>query len=218
MLRERQRVLRKARQNLMDWNIDTTTAIAGGIAAGVVLLLLLAGLVFFLVRRRRSRLRDQFGAEYDRTVQRTGDRQAAERELAGRVDRVKSFELRALLADERAHFVRSWRDLQSDFVDHPADAVFRADALLTELMRARGYADVSEGPERRAADLSVYFADEADEYRQFWWAAERGRTGTASTEELRLAFRKLRRVFERLAEPAAEAPEPARERDRAEVA
>jgi hypothetical protein len=194
----------------MDFDFNTNTWIAAAAVAGALALLLIAYIIVRLVARKRATdLKDQFGPEYDRAVQSTGDKSAAERELAVRMERVKSFTLRPLAEEQRVLYERSWRAVQSDFVDHPIDAVLRADALVTEVMRATGYADVAEGPDRRAADLSVYYADAADDYRQFWQTADQARSGGASTEELRLAMRRLRRVFQRVAEPGgAPTPEP----------
>ena len=51
----------------------------GLVVAIVVVLVLLALLAFFAGRQRRSRnLQDTFGPEYDRTVEQTGDRRAAD--------------------------------------------------------------------------------------------------------------------------------------------
>jgi hypothetical protein len=188
----------------MDFEFTTTTWIIAGAVAGALALLLVAYIVArLLARGRADDLKGQFGPEYDRVVQSTGDKNAAERELAGRMERVRSFSLSPLSENQRDLYRRNWRDVQSDFVDHPADAVLRADALVTEVMRTSGYSDVAEGPDRRAADLSVYHADAADDYRMFWRTADQARAGGASTEELRLAMRRLKRVFQCLVEPAA---------------
>jgi hypothetical protein len=184
----------------MDIQFETTTLMLIGIAAAAFVAVVVAGFAinYLVARRRAGKLRNRFGSEYDRAIERTGDKKQAERELADRMERVRSFRLHDLPDGQREQYIRAWHDIQADFVDHPTDALFRADALVTDVMRSRGYADVSEGPGRRAADLSVFHADEADDYRHFCHTAERGRAGTASTEELRLALRRLRRVFNTL--------------------
>lgn len=184
----------------MDIPIDLTTAIIAGAIAGAVILAIAAFFVIrAMVRSRHDRqMREQFGPEYARTIDRVGDREKAQRVLDERVKRVESFELRTIGDEEREQFTQRWRMVQADFVDHPAEALNRADGLLVELMRRRGFADAAEGPERRAEDLSVTYAGEAEEYRQVRRMAAKGQAGEASTEDLRAAMRRLRGVYETL--------------------
>jgi len=87
-------------------------AIAILVVAVVVLLIISA------VRKRRSgQLREQFGPEYDRTLQTTGDRRSAEAELAGRAERRKSFEVRPVDPAARDRYQQQWQRVQAGFVD-----------------------------------------------------------------------------------------------------
>ena len=81
------------------------------------------------------------------------DQRSAERELTERKERVEQLRIRALSPDERDRFVERWRSAQAQFVDDPAGATRVADALIGEIMQARGY-PVGDF-EQRAADVSV---------------------------------------------------------------
>lgn len=171
----------------------------------MLLLLAILAVAWVLVRRRRGRhLKEQFGSEYERTVQQTGDRKAAEEQLEQRLRRVRGFDLRELGEDERRRFQERWTRIQSAFVDDPVESLLRADALLVEAMCACGYDDAGEGPVTRVEDLSVMDAERADEYRR----ARRIVEGNGSTEELRQAMRQIHRVLDRLLEPERSAERP----------
>ncbi len=89
--------------------------------------------------RNTTRLRSKFGPEYDHVVERAGGRTRAEAELTKREKRVNKFNIRELSPQERRHFADAWTKEQSRFVDDPRTAVLNADALVIELMTARGY-------------------------------------------------------------------------------
>src|SRR5207249_9608154 len=107
----------------------------------IVAILIVAGLALaLLIPRQRSRsLRARFGPEYDRTVSSVGDQRQAERELAAREQRRRRFEIRDLEPEMRARYLEDWRGVQAHFVDSPSQAVREADALVTVVMRHRGY-------------------------------------------------------------------------------
>jgi hypothetical protein len=87
------------------------------IAVGVILVLLV---VFYLGSRRRStRLRREFGPEYERTVDQEG-RRSGEAELRQRTERRQRFEIRDLSLDASARYSESWRLVQERFVDIPS--------------------------------------------------------------------------------------------------
>jgi FtsZ-interacting cell division protein ZipA len=92
----------------------------------------------FVDKRRTTRLRTQFGSEYDRMVEASGRRQA-ETEIEHRTKRVQRFQIRRLNNEEQARFAESWRQEQAHFVDNPRSAVENADQLVGEVMRTRGY-------------------------------------------------------------------------------
>lgn len=84
---------------------------------GAVVLALLAGLVVWLISRRRDR------------------RPAIEHRTTPR----RSVQLVDLDDDTRSRLEARWNDLQRDFVDTPDGALERADVLIVEAMRKRGY-------------------------------------------------------------------------------
>jgi hypothetical protein len=177
--------------------MDTTTAIVIGV---VVIAVLVAGAL--ILRQRRSKaLKEHYGAEYRAAVEETGDRHKAEAELRRREKRVKSFDIRPLGADEARRFRARWADVQAHFVDDPGGAIAEADALLGEVMQARGY-PVSDF-DQRAEDLSVEHPKLVSDYRIAHDVAMRHDRGDAGTEDLRRAMLHYRELFEDLVEPAS---------------
>lgn len=70
-----------------------------------------------------------------------------------------------------------WQDIQSDFVDHPKDAVREADTLVAEVMRT----------------LAASFASHKDGLERQWAQGE-----DVVTEDLRIALQRYRSFFNRL--------------------
>ncbi|MCA1661592.1 MAG: hypothetical protein LC648_05325 [Novosphingobium sp.] len=172
------------------------------VALAVVALVAIA--LLWMRKRRSEGLKSRFGAEYDTLAKHTGDESKAEALLAAREKRVAAFQFTPLTTDERNRFVGSWREVQAQFVDDPKGAVTRADGLLGEVMKARGYpvADF----EQRAADLSVDHAEVVQHYRTAHDIAERHERGEAGTEDLRQAMIHFRALFDDLVnepDPAA---------------
>ena len=188
----------------------------GLLVAILVVLVLLALLAFFAGRQRRSRkLQDTFGPEYQRTVEETGDRKAAEAELVERTERRAGFEIVPLEPEARVRYVEAWRHTQAQFVDEPAEATREADRLITSVMRDRGYP--VDDFDQRAADLSVDHPQVVDDYRAAHAIAARNERSEASTEDLRQALVHYRSLFEELLEerhPDGSVPEPDRHPDR----
>jgi hypothetical protein len=170
------------------------------IILGVVILLILGlgGGWYFGTQRRSRELRQRFGQEYDYTVREVGDKKKAEEELQARRQRVESLNLRTLGEDERQRFNDSWKSVQAQFVDQPAEAVGEADRLVQEVMMARGF-PVSDF-EQRAADVSVLYPDLVHDYRAARQIADRNERGEADTEDLRQAMVHYRALFEELLE------------------
>jgi hypothetical protein len=194
-------------------DITTTVIVA------LVVLLAIGGLIFYLQQRRTSRLKDRFGPEYQRTVEETGAKRAAEAELAGRAKRVAHFDIHPLEPEQRGAFVETWRQVQADFVDDPAAAVTQADDVLGEVMTVRGY-PVSDF-DQRSADLSVDHPTVVQNYRAAHDIALRHERGDAGTEDLRQAMIHYRALFDELIENpdddlAAEAEAPLPSPPRAE--
>jgi hypothetical protein len=165
------------------------------IAIGVVVIIAIAIAAWFVYQRNRSRhLREHFGPEYDRRVTELGDRRRAESELARSEARVRNLKIRALTNSDRARFREEWRLCQARFVDDPAGAVTDADRVLTDIMRARGYA--VDDPSSRTTDITAAYPNHALEYREANDIVIQHHSGLASTEDLRRAFIDFRSLFE----------------------
>jgi hypothetical protein len=80
-------------------------------------------------------------------------------------------------ADDKIRFGRSWRDIQSRFIDDPRLAVESADRLVVDMMDHIG--------DRIATHRTAL-------------TRQRDAEGTADTEDLRLAIRRYRALFHRL--------------------
>jgi len=151
-------------------------------------------------RRRTERLRDGFGPEYDRTVDRAGGRGAAEAELRERQHRREELELRPLAPLARKGFLDAWQGTQAEFVDDPAVAISDADRLIQNVMRDRGYP--VEDFEERAALVSVDHPEVVERYRRAHSIAVANADGGSDTdtEDLRIAMQDYRALFVELVE------------------
>jgi hypothetical protein len=145
-------------------------------------------------KQRSTRLRQEFGPEYDRTVRDADKRREAEKELAARKDEHAELDLRPLTPAARERYLSSWAEVQARFVDAPALAVNEADTLVTQLMAERGYP--TEDFDAQARLLSVEHAHVLDSYRSAHDVELSSRTRQASTEDIRNAMLDFRRVFE----------------------
>lgn len=156
------------------------------------------------IRSRRSeRLREGFGPEYDRTLDRTGDRGAAETDLRERQARREELELRPLDPLARKGFMDAWQGTQAEFVDDPAVAISDADRLIQNVMRDRGYP--VEDFDDRAALVSVDHPRVVERYRRAHTIAVSNADGDTSTEDLRIAMQDYRALFVELVEETADA-------------
>jgi len=174
------------------------------IGLAVVAVLLMATFAWLYIRRRRSTtadLRQRFGAEYERAVQKHGS--GAEAKLLDREKRVEKLNIRELEPAERERFLERWKSVQSHFVDSPKAAVTEADELVSSVMQSRGY-PVSDF-EQRAADISVDHPGVTENYRAAHAIALRLGKGETNTEDLRTATIHYRSLFEELVQmPVAE--------------
>jgi hypothetical protein len=166
-----------------------------GLLVVVVIVVVVAVLLLVLLgqRRRTQGLRERFGPEYQRTVARTGDRRAAESQLAGREQRRRQLSIVALEPAARSRYVEAWRATQNKFVDDPEVATREADALVASVMRDRGYP--VEDFDQRAADVSVDHPQVAEDYRAAHALSLANEQGLASTDDLRQAFVHYRSLF-----------------------
>jgi hypothetical protein len=147
-------------------------------------------------KRRSAKLRERFGPEYDRVLQKEGDARKAEGVLEFREKRREKFTLHPLSEADKSSFDVRWREVQSRFVDDPRGAVTVADGLVTEVMQKRGY-PIGEF-EQRAADISVDHPVVVENYRAAHTIALRHSSGQASTEDLRQAMVHYRALFQEL--------------------
>ena len=184
----------------------------------VVALVVLAVVVALVLRsRRHAALRDQFGPEYDRTVDEAGGKRAGVRELKERKARHDELELTPLDPSTAQRLRNEWRLTQERFVDAPAESVADAHRVLQTALQARGYP--TRDDDDRIAMLSVDHADVLDRYRTGMATEAKWREqGTTDTEDLRLAMQHYRSVFDRVVGETSDAyPDdaaaPTRERD-----
>lgn len=173
--------------------MSTGTLLAIVIAAVVVIALVITAAI---VVKRRRRLRDRFGPEYERAVDDSGGRLAADRELSAREKRHDELDIKPLPNSVRDRYAQDWKSVQGEFVDRPEDAVQDADVLVTSLMRERGYP--TEGMGQRLRDLSVEHGKTLDHYRAAHEVNQLSMNHEATTEQLRGAMIHYRALFAEL--------------------
>ena len=187
--------------------MDSQTLLIVGITV-LVCALIGVGAWIAMNQMRSRRLKERFGPEYDRTIERASDRNLAEAELQKREERVNKYKILPLSEHDREHYQHSWDRVQNRFVDDPRSAAMEADELIFEVMERRGYPVA--GFEQAAADLSVDHPAVVENYRAASAIAQRNRQGEAGTEDLRQALVYYRALFhELLLESPAAQPRPA---------
>jgi hypothetical protein len=174
-----------------------------------VIFLIIGGLLAMALMRvqRTKRLKERFGPEYERAVHEIGDKRQAENELDSRLAHVNTLKIRPLTAEEVNGFTLDWQKTQTEFVDEPLTALQKADRLIRDVMKTRGYP--VEDFEQRAADISVDYPELVTDYRGLHLIAVKEQDEQVSTEEMRQAMVHGRALFENLirqeeAEPLAE--------------
>jgi hypothetical protein len=180
------------KENKMDTTNITVIIIA------VVVAFIIGGLLGTIVSRQRrsKRLQEKFGPEYERTLNEIGDKRQAEHELEARLDHVKTLDIRPLSAQETQNYLNEWRATQAEFVDEPLFALQKADQIIREVMKARGYP--VEDFEQRVADISVDYPELVTDYRGMHLIAVKEDDEEVSTEEMRKAMVHGRALFENL--------------------
>jgi hypothetical protein len=149
-------------------------------------------------RQRRNELKERFGPEYEAAVRRAGNRGRAEKELAEREERVAKLNITPLSETDRTRFADEWRSVQAEFVDDPSGALLKADNLVTDVMRARGY-PMGEF-HQRAADISVDHPNTVEHFDTAHAIARQTDNGEASTDEKRQGLLHYRALFDELLE------------------
>jgi hypothetical protein len=151
-------------------------------------------------RTRSARLRQRFGAEYDRAIDEHGDKRKAEAGLRTVAKRRAELNIRPLAAESRDRYVGRWRDAQARFVDAPVRAVAEAEALVGQVLRERGYP--SGDFDEQVAMVAADHGDRAEDYRRASAIHRHEAGGDGSTDDLREAFLRFRAVFDALVEDA----------------
>jgi hypothetical protein len=159
----------------------------------VVVVIVIALIIAVMTMGRRKRLQERFGPEYDRAVSEQDSRLRAEAELAGRQRRVRRLDIRPLSETVRQRYLADWQAIQEQFVDAPEEAVTNAYALVTEVMRERGYPATDD--EQAMADLSVDHASTVGHFRSAQEITRNVAHGSGDTEDLRQAFLHYRDLF-----------------------
>ena len=173
------------------------------IAVAVVALVALIALRT-MSKRKTNRLQEQFGPEYDRTIDQGKNRRAAESQLAARAERREQLDIKPLPAAARERYEAQWTKIQAQFVDSPQAAVAAGDSVIQDVMRDRGYP--VQDFDQRAEDVSVDHPQVVENYRKGHELAVASANGKGSTEDLRQAMRHYRALFIELLEPAADEP------------
>ncbi len=163
-----------------------------------VIFLIVGGLIGMALMRvqRTRRLKERFGPEYERTVNEIGDKRQAENELDARLAHVNTLKIRPLTAEEVNRYTLEWQNTQTEFVDEPLSALQKADRLIRDVMKARGYP--VEDFEQRAADISVDYPELVTDYRGMHLIAVKEQDDEVGTEEMRQAMVHGRALFENL--------------------
>jgi hypothetical protein len=170
------------------------------ILAFVIALIIGAAIGAAIGRRQRTKkLQERFGPEYEHALNELGDKRQAEHELEARLDHVRALNIRPLSAGEVENFTSSWLATQTEFVDEPLTAIQKADQLIREVMKARGYP--VEDFEQRVADISVSYPELVRDYRGLHLIAIKDPDEKVSTEEMRKAMVHGRALFENLMKP-----------------
>jgi len=172
------------------------------VAAAVVILAVIALLVVARMTssRRRTHLQEQFGPEYDRTVDAAGSRRAAEQDLAEREKQHSQLQIRPLSEAARTRFLEEWQGVQQRFVDDPGGAAGQAEHLVRRVMDERGY-PADDDSDTLAGVVSVDHPDIVHRYRHGCETLRAEPNGSDErTENLRLAMVDFRAVLETLLE------------------
>jgi hypothetical protein len=111
-------------------------------------------------------------------------------------ERHRSLDIRDLEPGERDSFENTWVDIQRGFVDNPVHAVHRADALVVDIMRTRGYP--VDDFDRRADDISVEHPKVVQHYRDARATRVATDEGEVDTERQRQAVTSYRALIEAL--------------------
>ena len=166
------------------------------IVLAIIALIVVGTILMAWMRIQRSnRLQERFGPEYDRALEEKGDRRQAEKDLESRIAHVRALNIRSLTAEEVNRYALEWQEVQRQFVDEPLSSLQKADRLIREVMKARGYP--VEDFEQRVADISVHYPELVTDYRGMHLIAIKEKNNVG-TEEIRQAMVHGKTLFENL--------------------
>ncbi len=170
----------------------------------VVAVVIVAALVAFLVSRgrrrqqeRQVRAREQYGPEYERTVQERGSERQAEKELRERRERLED-EVRPLSEESRKRYDERWQGVERAFVDDPWASLEEADRVVADILAERNFP--TDSRQEASRGVGVMHPQVVEDFRE----AQRvhrdatGSEGEAELEEMRRAIQMYRSVYERL--------------------
>jgi hypothetical protein len=169
------------------------------VVIAIVVVAVIALVAVGVRKRRTAMLRGRFGPEYDRAVESSDGRRAAEADLRAREKMRAQFDVKPLPEATRLRFADEWREVQERFVDQPAQATTAADILITRVMEARGYP--MKDFDAQAELISVDHPDTVENYRFAHAVRQRSQTQQVGTEDLREALLRYRSLFDELLRP-----------------
>ena len=160
------------------------------IAVAVLLVGLLIAVVVRSSQRRREReqLQERYGSEYDRTVATHGSKRAAVADLKDREQQHEELDVHDLKPADLSLVRKNMAVAQYRFVEDPADALRRSDAVMTEVLRAKGYP--VEDRDKAGRLFSVDYPEHAATVR----AALNAEQGT-DVQQLRERFLRARKTI-----------------------
>jgi len=161
----------------------------------LIVAIVVAVLFTLQVRTKKGRLRND--PEYDRTAREQGSARGIGREPEKRNKGMDFPGIRRFSDEESGRFAAEWRAAQCTFVDDPRRAVAAADELVHRAMTVSG-CPMAADPEARAAELALRYGVVAENYRIAHELAAPAGGASPSTEDLRLAMKNYRVLFEEL--------------------
>jgi FtsZ-interacting cell division protein ZipA len=164
----------------------------------VVAVIVIALVAFFIYRhRRQTRVREEFGSEYERVVEERGSEREAEQELRERRERVES-QIQPLSEESRRRYDEQWQQVERTFVDAPAASLDDADRVVAEILTERNFP--TDSRQEASKGIGVMHPGVVEDFREaqrIYQEATRSQ-GEADLEKMRQAIQKYRSVYERL--------------------
>jgi hypothetical protein len=149
---------------------------------------------------RRRRLRNRFGAEYERLADDRDSKKQADLELKLRERYVRQLGVEPLDPDTRNRYATRWGFALDRFAYDPAGAVEDAHRLLLAVLREYGYPIMHR--EQVISDLSVDHSNLLDHFRSACDICERSAAGVATAQDMCRALADYSSMFAELLAPA----------------